>query len=182
MRINTIPSIVAASLALIACAAARPAAAGFVTWEFVEIVGPSPAGTIGGTLSINSPPVDLTPGVFWLASTGDIVSIAIADPNLGAPGPYAPIAAGSFVDGFGPLLAGGLVHGIPSPGVFAETVIEPTGRNNSEFGGNLGAAFGDWVLVTPPAVPEPSSLVLGGIGALIGLGYWWHRRKLLAIA
>jgi hypothetical protein len=31
-------------------------------------------------------------------------------------------------------------------------------------------------------VPEPSALVLGGIGALVGLGCWWRRRRLLRIA
>ena len=27
------------------------------------------------------------------------------------------------------------------------------------------------------AVPEPSTLVMGGTAALIGLGYWWRRRR-----
>ena len=27
------------------------------------------------------------------------------------------------------------------------------------------------------AVPEPDTLVMGGTAALLGLGYWWRRRK-----
>jgi hypothetical protein len=33
-------------------------------------------------------------------------------------------------------------------------------------------------LATPiTAVPEPDTLVMGGTAALLGLGYWWRRRK-----
>jgi LPXTG-motif cell wall-anchored protein len=33
------------------------------------------------------------------------------------------------------------------------------------------------VQIGPAAVPEPSTLTLGGLGALSGGGYWYRRRR-----
>ena len=36
--------------------------------------------------------------------------------------------------------------------------------------------------LTGATVPEPSSLILGGISALVGLGYAWRKRRISAVA
>lgn len=40
----------------------------------------------------------------------------------------------------------------------------------------------DDAFLTPAAVPEPSTLISGGIACLLGLGYGWRRRKARAAA
>jgi hypothetical protein len=42
---------------------------------------------------------------------------------------------------------------------------------------NTSSAYVDNFIVSGATVPEPPALTLGGTSALIGLGYWWRRRR-----
>ena len=152
--------------------------AGTVTWEFVESSG----GTIGGFLTLNSPPVDLTPGAAWTATTTDVVSFSLADPNIGPVGAYnLNLNVASILEGKGQdFINTHEVSGQNAAGDVAFSNISGT-SNASDLGvglasGGGGSVNGNWVLM-PAAVPEPSSLVLSGIAALAGAGAW--TRKML---
>ena len=43
-------------------------------------------------------------------------------------------------------------------------------------------AFGPELLIdfTPASVPEPSTMVMAGIAALVGAGCWWRRQRAAA--
>ena len=47
--------------------------------------------------------------------------------------------------------------------------------DNSGF--NTPVSFSVWQAVTPAGVPEPPTLILAGIGSLIGLVFAWYRRR-----
>jgi hypothetical protein len=171
-----------AALILAACAAASPCEAGHVTWQFVETTGGGGAGTIGGLLTLNSPPVDLTPGVSWTATTPDLVDLTISDPKIGPVGPYdVGLNVASILEGVGPFFVNlHEVSGQNAAGDVAFSNISGT-LNASNLGVGLASgggatANGDWVLVTA-SVPEPSSLVMAGSGALIVAGWWYRRRR-----
>jgi len=69
------------------------------------------------------------------------------------------------------------VVGPPIMGGIVETG-KPIDVTTQLFGAGNVAPFSVSVLSDLDAVPEPSSVVLAGIGALIGLGYWqWHRQR-----
>jgi hypothetical protein len=150
--------------------------AGTVTWEFVETSG----GTIGGFLTLNSPPVDLTPGAAWTATTTDVVSFSIADANIGPVGTYdLNLNVASILEGIGPdFINTHEVSGQNAAGDVAFSNISVT-SNASDLGvglasGGGGSVNGNWVLM-PAAVPEPSSLVLSSIAALAGAGAWTRK-------
>src|ERR1700729_2643484 len=75
------------TIAAILCLGISTAEAGAVPWQFVEDNGGSP-GSIGASLTLNSPPVNLTPGVAWTAVTADFVDFRILDPAIGPVGAY----------------------------------------------------------------------------------------------
>jgi PEP-CTERM motif len=153
------------------------AQAGTVTWQFVETTGGSGAGTIGGLLTLNSPPVDLTPGVAWTATTPDLVDLTVLDPEIGPVGSYnLSLNVASILEGLGPDFVN--VHEVSGQSAAGDVAFsninEAPGLSDLGVGlagGGGGDAFGDWVLA-PASVPEPSSLVLAGIAALAGLGAW----------
>jgi hypothetical protein len=65
------------------------------------------------------------------------------------------------------------------PGIFANSTL--TDIRFSGFGNDpLGEPFLAAVTVASAAVPEPSSLTLGCVAALIGVGAWWRQRKVCA--
>jgi hypothetical protein len=172
-----------AAVLLAACAAARPCEAGPVTWQFVETFGGvGVSGTIGGLLTLNSPPVDLTPGASWTATTPDLVDLTIKDPNIGPVGPYdVGLNVASILEGIGPLFVN--LHEVSGSNAAGDTAFSNISGtlNASDLGvglasGGGGTANGNWVLVTA-AVPEPSSLVMAGSGALIVAGYCSLRRR-----
>jgi hypothetical protein len=49
------------------------------------------------------------------------------------------------------------------------------GRSGVESGNLMG--YAETVTVNPLSVPEPSSVVMGSLSSLIGLGIWWRLRK-----
>jgi hypothetical protein len=184
MRSITRRSVVAASLTLIALATAQPTSAGEVTFQFVEVESDGTvgvAGTIGATMAINSPPVDLTPGAAWeVAGLGDITSFAVVDPNIGPTGEYPQIAVRQTILGSGPLLVSGQIEAslVTDPGTIVLADIVLTGHHLSRLQGEVGTALGDWVVApTLQPIPEPSTLALAGLGALIGAGAWYRRRR-----
>ncbi len=170
---------VALTIVLALCAASCQA--GTVTWQFVESSGGSGAGTIGGLLTLISPPVDLTPGTSWTATTPDVVNFQVLDSAIGPVGTYnLSLNVASILEGIGPNFVN--VHevsGENAGGDVAFSNISGT-LNASDLGVGLAGggsginANGDWVLVA--SVPEPSSLVLAGIAAFAGLGVWARRR------
>ena len=91
-------------LAVVLAISAASAQAGTVTWQFVETTGGSGAGTIGGLLTLNSPPVDLTPGASWTATTPDLVSVTVLDSAIGTIGSYnINLNVASILEGLGPI-------------------------------------------------------------------------------
>jgi hypothetical protein len=169
-------------LTVILAVCAGSAQAGTVTWQFVETTGGSGAGTIGGLLTLNSPPVDLTPGVSWTATTPDLVDLQVLDPVIGPVGSYdLGLNVASILEGIGPNFVN--VHEVSGQSAAGDTAFsninEAPGLSDlgvGLVGGGGGDAFGDWVLA-PAAVPEPSSLVLAGSAALAGLGALALRRR-----
>jgi hypothetical protein len=170
------PMVLTVVLAL--CAAS--AHAGTVTWQFVETTGGSGPGTIGGLLTLNSPPIDLTPGVEWVAITGDAVDLQVLDPVIGPVGHYdLVLTVDSELEGIGPsfISIDTVITGLnaTSDVAFTEiTAVSDLGVGTAAGGGPV--AFGDWVLASA-AVPEPSSLALAGTAALAGLVLWSSRRR-----
>jgi PEP-CTERM motif len=169
------------SLAIFLSLCAASAEAGTVTWEFVESSG-SGAGTIGASMTLNSPPVELTPGVSWTATTADLVDFRILDPNIGPVGPYdTNLNVASILEGVGPNFVN--IHEIS--GQNASNDIAFSNINGELHESDLGIGLagggsadinGDWV-VMPSSVPEPSSLALAGIAAMTGSGAWILRRR-----
>ena len=168
--------------AVVLAVSTASAQAGTVTWQFVETAGGSGAGFIGGLLTLNSPPVDLTPGVHWTATTPDVVDFQVLDPTIGPVGPYnLSLNVASILEGNGPnFINVRELSGQNGVGDVAFSNINGSpGASDLGVGlvtGGQGDAFGDWVLVSAP-VPEPSSLVLAGCAALAGLGALARRRR-----
>ena len=58
---------------------------------------------IGGLLTLNSPPVDLTPGASWTANTPDVVDFQVLDSAIGPVGTYnLSLNVASILEGIGP--------------------------------------------------------------------------------
>jgi hypothetical protein len=170
------PMVLTVCLAL--CAGS--AHAGTVTWQFVESTGGTGPGTIGGLLTLNSPPVDLTSGVEWVAFSGDAVDLQILDPVIGPVGHYNLfLNIDSELEGNGPsfISIDTVITGLNAATEVAFTeiaAVSDLGVGTAAGGGPV--AFGDWVLASA-AVPEPSSLALAGTAALAGLVLWSRRRR-----
>jgi hypothetical protein len=160
------------------CAASAEAAT--VAWEFVEF-SDGGSGTIGASMTLNSPPVDLTPGVSWTATTAALVDFRILDPNIGPVGPYdINLNVASILEGVGPNFVD--IHEIS--GQNASNDVAFSNINGALHESDLGIGLaggrsadvnGDWVLMSS-SVPEPSSLALAGIAAMVGSGAWVRRR------
>ena len=116
-------------------------------------------------LTLNSPPVDLTSGVEWVAFTGDAVDLQVLDPVIGPVGHYNLFMnVDSELEGNGPsfISIDTVITGLnaASDVAFTEiTAVSDLGVGTAAGGGPV--AFGDWVLASA-AVPEPSSLALAG--------------------
>ena len=162
-------------LAVVLAVSAASAQAGTVTWQFVETTGGSGAGTIGGLLTLNSPPVDLTPSASWTATTPDLVALTVLDPLIGPVGSYnINLNVASILEGIGPVFVN--VHEVSGQNAGGDVAF--SNINGSPglsdlgvglAGGGGGDALGDWVLASA-AVPEPSSFMMAGSAALAGLG------------
>jgi hypothetical protein len=169
-------------LAVVLAISAASAQAGTVTWQFVETTGGSGAGTIGGLLTLNSPPVDLTPGASWTATTPDLVSVTVLDSAIGTIGSYnINLNVASILEGLGPIFIN--VHEVSGENAGGDLAFSningSAGLSDLGVGlavGGGGQAFGDWVL-SSAVVPEPSSFILAGSAALAGLGAWARRRR-----
>lgn len=169
-----------AALLLGACVAARPCQADMVTWQFVEI-----GGVVGATMTLNSPPVDLTPGAAWTATTVDLLDFTILDAALGAVGSYnINLNVASILEGIGPDFIN--VHEISGQNAAGDTAIsnisgtlDASDLGVATVGGPFNSVNGNWVLA-PAVVPEPSSLVTAGIGVLMGAGWTLRRRRTTA--
>ena len=160
---------------------------GTVTWQFVESSGGSGAGTIGGLLTINSPPVDVTPGATWtVTNSSDLVDLTVLDSAIGPVGTYnVGLNIASILEGVGPDFIN--VHEVSGSNAAGDTAFSNISGtlNDSNLGvglvnGGGGEANGNWVLV-PASVPEPSSLVLAGIASLAGMVGTWARRRWKAV-
>ena len=168
-------------LAVVLAFGATSSQAGTVTWQFVETTGGSGAGTIGGLLTLNSPPVDITPGVSWTALTADVVNFAILDPTIGPVRSYdLSLNVASILEGIGPDFVN--VHEVSGENgvgdVAFSNINEGPGLSDLGVGlvdGGGGDAHGDWVLAQA-AVPEPSSIALAASAALAGVAAWVRRR------
>jgi hypothetical protein len=168
------------SLAIFLALCAASAEAGPVTWEFVEF-SDGGAGTIGASMTLNSPPVNLTPGVSWTATTADLVDFRILDPNIGPVGPYdIDLNVASILEGVGPNFVN--IHEISGQNASNDVAfsningaLHESDLGVSLAGGGSATVNGDWVL-RPASVPEPSSLALAGIAAMAGSGAWVRRR------
>jgi hypothetical protein len=160
---------------------AGSAQAGTVTWQFVESSGGSGAGTIGGLLTLDSPPVDLTSGVHWTATTADVVDLTVLDPTIGPVGSYdLNLNVASILEGIGPNFVN--VHEVSGQNAGGDVAFSNISDvlNASNLGvglatGGQGLANGDWVLAAA-SVPEPSSLVLAVSAAIAGLAARARRR------
>jgi hypothetical protein len=159
---------------------ALPAQAGVVTYDFIEVLGGSSVGFVGGTLQLASPPASPTSN--WsIPATGageaDILDFRILDPKIGIVRSYlSPQFFGGLAStSLGQTLTSGDYGAYVAPGIFPEanTFVNSGFRGLASLAGsdanqnNIGQAYGNWVLATSPA-PEPSSLVLlGGMGAIV---------------
>jgi hypothetical protein len=149
----------AIALATMMFGAAGKAEAGLVTYFFDESGGSS---TIGAAITFNTS--------LPITSPSQVVSFLILDSKVGPLGDYtlAPVVAPINSTTPGQLTSGGYVafnsHFNP-----AATVISSTPGLSVLVGAN-GSAQGTWV-TTLSAVPEPSSLALGFVGAFGSLGF-----------
>jgi hypothetical protein len=174
-------SIRSISLAAVLSLCAAPAEAATATWQFVESNDGAP-GIIGATLTLNSPPVDLSPGVAWTATTADLVDFRILDPGLGPVGPYdLSLNVASILEGIGPDFVN--IHEISGQDASGDVAF--SNIDGSPGVSDLGVALasggfndvsGDWVLVTS-SVPEPSAMAMAGTAVLAGVGVWARRRR-----
>lgn len=167
------------TIAAILCLGISTAEAGTATWHFVEDNGGNP-GPIGASLTLDAPPVNLTPGVAWTAVTADFVDFRILDPAIGPVGAYnINRNVASILEGVGPNFVN--IHEVSgqdaSGNVAFSDINGSPGASDLGVGlvsGGFASVTGDWVLV-PAAVPEPSSLFLAAV-ALAGMGAWLRKR------
>jgi hypothetical protein len=168
------------TIAAVLCLGISTAEAGTATWHFVEDNDGSP-GPIGASLTLNAPPVNLTPGVAWTAVTADFVDFRILDPAIGPVGPYnINRNVASILEGIGPNFIN--IHEVSGQDASGNVAFSDINGNPgaSDLGvalvnGGFASVTGDWVLV-PAAVPEPSSSVLTAV-ALVGMGAWLRRQR-----
>ncbi len=117
-------------------------------------------------------------GSLYMSSTSDqLVRVNLTNGSGSAVGPLG------FSGVFG-LATGdnGVLYGVSGSTILTINPATGAGTTDLTYGGGLGVAYGTAFRSEAAAVvPEPSSIILGGIAGLIGLGYSSRRRRATAI-
>lgn len=163
---------VAALLGLLSVAGR--AEAGSVSYDFIEGTGAPHPGTIGAIVTFASPPASATAG--WsTTNNSDVLSFEILDSAIGPVGYYGLLhLEGSTVGsdtGF-TIDTGEIIGQMGSIGLQA-SFNSPLDGSPSRLRVSMGNKPGVFQVAS---VPEPSSLVLAGIGAIVAAGYGLRRR------
>ncbi len=167
---------IALAAALALCAV--PTRAGSVTYDFIDLAPNT--GEVGAIMTIASPPA--SPDSAWsTTNSADILSFQLTNQFSFGAGAYSPIITSSVGSSTGTTLDSGLFTG--TQGIYNLLVVLTGAENDSTInvsfqqggsGDNIGAT-GQWVLA-PTAVPEPSSLAMAAIAAVVGVSAWARRR------
>jgi PEP-CTERM motif len=112
-------------------------------------------------------------------ATDDFRYVTLSSSFLLEPGTYS-IGATYFAGAVASDHAAKLVGPVAAPGITYEGSYFAVGEGLTDPktpSANVDGIFGPNFQFTGTSVPEPSSLVLGGIAALMGLGLAWRRRR-----
>jgi hypothetical protein len=179
-RVLAVDTPANARISLFNFTAARPAGAAGgsleIDFAFTAQQPPSPViavDTIFGSIDNTISPFILGSGnvVIFQGFVNTIPIVPPAGPSITAPGggTNIPVPIGGA---HGPLTIGGgppwMLRG------FVSVTLGTTGDEAVITSTGTGFSRGATVSITP--IPGPSSLVLGTIGGLTGLGAWWRRR------
>jgi MYXO-CTERM domain-containing protein len=117
-------------------------------------------------------------GSFYMSATNnDLIRVILSGNTVTGGTDVGPFG---FSNVFGLATADNdVLYGVAGTQIFSVDVATGHGTFVSDYGGKsiLGAANGSAFITEAQSVPEPTALIMGGTASLIGLGYYWLRRR-----